>query len=57
MVVPNKRKEALTEDGGELAKDEREEETDDIDVALAHCVGAGQVGEHLKRQRSDYYVQ
>lgn len=57
MVILGNRKEALTEDGGELAKDEREEETDDVDVALAHCVGAGQVGEHLKRQRSDYYVQ
>lgn len=56
MVVHHKSKEALTEDGGELAKDEREEETDDVDVALAHCVGAGQVGEHLRRQRSDYYV-
>lgn len=57
MVVLHKSKEALTEDGGELAKDEREEEADDVDVALAHCVGAGQVGEHLGRQRSDYYVQ
>lgn len=55
--MERRREEELTEDGGELAKDEREEEADDVHVALAHCVGAGQVGEHLGRQRSDYYVQ